>query len=140
VSHASSEARGGSSDGGRVDSQPGHLARGRQEEEKEEARAPWDSQITLVHPASTQFSGTVGSNLAACRYARLVTVFYTDPSTGQTQPLSVQRTDKDGRYLVSLPAPAYPGGYRATVAEAHIRAKKAPHLCKAAVSGTVSLE
>jgi hypothetical protein len=113
---------------------------GAKKKKKRKRERSWDSQITLVHPASTQFSGTVSSKLDACRYARLVTVFYTDPVTGQIQPLSVQRTDKDGRYQVSLPSPAYPGGYHATVDEAHIRAKKAPHFCRAARSGAVGVQ
>jgi hypothetical protein len=107
---------------------------------KKKRERSWDSQITLVHPASTQFNGTVSSNLGACRYARLVTVFYTDPVTLQTQPISIQRTDKGGRYQVSLPAPAYSGSYHATVDVEHIRAKKRAHRCKPAQSGTVTVE
>lgn len=113
---------------------------GAKKKKKKKRERSWDSQITLVHPASTQFNGTVSSKLGACRYARYVTVFYTDPVTLQTQPLSIQRTDKDGRYQVNLSAPAYSGSYHATVDLAHIRAKKAPHRCRSAESATVSVE
>jgi hypothetical protein len=100
----------------------------------------WASDVTLSHPSGTAFVGTVSSKLDACRYTRLVTVYYTDPVTAQTQPLSVQRTDRDGRYRVSLSAAAYPGTYRAIVTEEHIRALKAPQKCNAATSPTVSVE
>jgi hypothetical protein len=99
----------------------------------------WASQVTLAHPASTQFSGTVSSKLSTCRDARLVTVYYTDPATLQTQPLSVQRTDKSGNYLVSLTAPAYAGTYQVQVSGQRIRAMKAPQTCKAAQSSTVTV-
>jgi hypothetical protein len=99
----------------------------------------WASDVTLTHPSGTAFAGAVSSQLDACRNARLVTVYYTDPVTAQTQPLSVQRTDRDGRYQVSLQAPAYPGTYRAIVTEEHIRALKAPQKCNGATSPTVSV-
>jgi hypothetical protein len=99
----------------------------------------WASKITLVHPAPTEFTGTVSSKLDACRNRRLVTVYYTDPVTGQTQPLSVQRTGGDGRYEVSLPAPAYAGSYQAQVSEQRIRAHKAPQTCKADLSPVISV-
>ena len=99
----------------------------------------WRSKITVVHPTPTQFSGTVSSKLGACRSQRLVTVFYTDPQTGQTQPVSVQRTTKDGRYLVNLTMPAYAGTYQAQVSKQRIRARKAPQTCKGAVSSTLTV-
>jgi hypothetical protein len=95
--------------------------------------------ITLVHAASTQFSGRVSSNLKACRAQRLVTVFYTDSGTGQTLPLSVQRTDKQGGYLVSLPKPAFAGTYHAEVTQQKIRALRARQTCRAARSATVAV-
>jgi hypothetical protein len=99
----------------------------------------WSSEITLVQPASTEFSGRVDSGLGACRIHRLVTVFYTDPNTGQTLPLSVQRTDQHGRYVVSLTTPAYAGTYHAEVSEQQIRAKKAPQTCKGAASPSLQV-
>ena len=96
--------------------------------------AKWSSSITLTHPTSTQFTGVVSSKLKACRKERLVTLYYTDPITGQTQPLSVQRTDAKGRYEVDLTQPAYPGGYRAQVSKEKIRALKAPQTCRGAQS------
>jgi hypothetical protein len=99
----------------------------------------WASEITLVHAASTQFSGRVSSNLKACRAQRLVTIFYTDSGTGQTLPLSVQRTDKQGGYLVSLPKPAFAGTYHAEVTQQKIRALRARQTCRAARSATVAV-
>jgi len=90
----------------------------------------WGSKITLVHPSPTRFTGTVGSNLAACFNGRLVNVFYTD-STGNSTLLSVQRADAKGRYEVDLTQPAYPGVYQAQAAKERIRAHKAPQTCKA---------
>ena len=90
----------------------------------------WGSKITLVHPSPTRFTGTVGSNLAACFNGRLVNVFYTDPE-GNNALLSVQRADGKGRYEVNLTQPAYPGVYQAQAAKERIRAHKAPQTCKA---------
>jgi hypothetical protein len=100
----------------------------------------WASQITLVQPTTTSFAGTVTSTLGACRQQRLVIVYYTDPQTLQTLPLSVQRTDSQGGYLVALPKPAFAGTYHAVVAEEKIKAKKAKQTCKAAQSSTVSAQ
>jgi hypothetical protein len=105
---------------------------------KKKARK-WDSQVTLTHPASTQFSGHVSSKLDACRDARLVAVYYTDPITGQTQPISVQRTDSKGNYQVNLASPAYAGTYQTQLIEQRIRAMKAPQICKGAKSATVTV-
>jgi hypothetical protein len=97
----------------------------------------WASTVTLTHLAAPQFAGVVGSKLDACRDSRVVTLYYTDPNTGQTQPLSVQRTDGHGRYQVDLTTPAYAGTYQAIVDERKIRAMKAPQICKG-VSSSVS--
>jgi hypothetical protein len=99
----------------------------------------WASQVTLAHPSSTQFTGVVTSKLKACRGSRVVTVSYTDPSTGQTSPLSVQRTDNAGGYQVTLSTPAYAGTYRVRVDQRKIRARKAPQTCKGAESTTVGV-
>jgi hypothetical protein len=95
---------------------------------------PWGSQMTLSHPSTTQFSGVVSSKLDACRSSRVVVLFYTDPNTRQTSPLSVQRTDGKGRYEVNLSTPTYPGEYQAEVLKRKIRAMKAPQTCREAVS------
>jgi hypothetical protein len=100
----------------------------------------WASTVTLRHATPTQFSGTVGSKLAACRRARLVAIYYTDPTTGWTQPLSVQRADADGRYQVSLVAPAYAGSYQAIIIEQRIRANHAPQRCKQAKSDPLNVQ
>jgi hypothetical protein len=94
----------------------------------------WSSKITLQHRASTQFTGTVDSKFAACFKGRLVNVFFTDTSSGQTALLSVQRTNGKGRYRVDLTQAAYPGVYQAQAAKERIRAQKAPQTCKAATS------
>ena len=99
----------------------------------------WASQVTLTHPSSTQFTGRVSSKLKACRGSRVVTVTYTDPSTGQTSPLSVQRTDNAGNYEVTLTTPAYTGTYQVQVDQRKIRAMKARQTCKAAVSTAVGV-
>jgi hypothetical protein len=98
-------------------------------------RNKWPSKVSLSHPSSTVFQGKVKSKLRACRAQRLVTLNYTDPQTGQTQPLMIDRTNKKGRYTMTLTTPAYPGGYQAQVAKEKIRAMKAPRTCKGAKSG-----
>jgi hypothetical protein len=99
----------------------------------------WGSKITLAHPSPTTFSGKVDSSLTACRKHRLVNVFYTDPGSGTTTLLSVQRTDGKGRYEVNLPQAAFQGAYQAQEVKQRIRAQKAPQTCKGAVSGVIGL-
>jgi hypothetical protein len=99
----------------------------------------WASKITLVHPSPTQFTGTVSSKLKPCRAQRVVTVYYTDPLTAQTLPLSVQRTNKKGHYQVDLPKPAFVGSYHAQVAKRKIRALKRKQTCKSAQSGFIAV-
>lgn len=99
---------------------------------------PWASQMTLAKSSSTQFNGVVNSKLKACRGSRVVTLFYTDPNTGQTSPLRVQRTDGGGRYAVTLSTPAYSGTYHAQVAQRKIRAMKKKQTCKEATSAAVT--
>jgi hypothetical protein len=94
----------------------------------------WGSKITLAHPSGTRFTGKVDSKLAACFEGRLVNVFYTDPGSGQTALLSVQRTDGKGRYEVDLPQDAFPGAYQAQAAKERTRANKAPQTCNEATS------
>src|SRR3954447_19744659 len=79
---------------------------------KHKKRHVWASKITLKHPSATEFSGRASSGLAACRKHRLMNVFYTDPGSGTTTLLSVQRTDGKGRYEVELPQPAFAGAYQ----------------------------
>jgi hypothetical protein len=100
----------------------------------------WSTTVTLTQTSSTQLSGKVGSKLAACYKARLVAVYFTDATTGQTQPLSVQRTDGTGHYRVNLVAPPFSGGYKTIVVKQRVRARKAPQTCKAAESPTVTVQ
>ena len=100
----------------------------------------WGSTVTLSHSAPAQFSGVVHSKLIGCRKSRLVAVYYFDPTSGQTQPLSVQRADGEGRYQVDLVAPAYVGSYQAIVIAQRIRANHAPQTCRAAKSDPVTVE
>ena len=117
----------------------GGAAAGAKKKHKKKGTA-WDSQVTLGHPSINQFTGAVGSNLAACRSSRVVTLFYTDPNTGQTSPLSVQRTDGKARYQVVLVKDAFAGSYRVQVAERRIRAHQAPQTCKAAESPVITVQ
>jgi hypothetical protein len=99
----------------------------------------WESKVTLTHPGSNQFSGTVSSSLGACEGSRVVVLFYTDPNNGQTSPLSVQRTDGKGQYQVALVKPAFPGQYQLEVFQRRIRAMKAPQTCRSAVSPAITV-
>jgi hypothetical protein len=94
----------------------------------------WGSKVTLSHPSPTQFEGRVESNLTACFKSRLVTVFYTDPSSGNTALLSVQRTDGKGRYRVDLEHTAFAGAYQVQAAKQKTRARKRKQTCRAADS------
>jgi hypothetical protein len=99
----------------------------------------WPSKVTLGHPTATQFTGAVDSKLDACRSSRVVTLFYTDPNTGMTSLLSVQRSDGKARYQVVLPKDAFAGTYQTQVAQRKIRAHKAPQTCKVAESPAITI-
>jgi hypothetical protein len=113
-------------------------AAGAKKKHKKKGKA-WGSEVTLTHSSSTQFKGVVGSNLQGCRSSRVVTLFYTDPNSGQTSPLSVQRTDGNGGYQVTLTTPAYAGTYQVEVAQRKIRALKAPQTCLSKASAAVNI-
>jgi hypothetical protein len=116
----------------------GALATAKKKHHKKKGRT-WVSQVTLTHQTSTQFAGSVISGLGACAGSRVVTLTYTDPSTGQTSPLSVQRTDGAGRYEVTLTRNAFDGTYQVLVAERKIRARKAPQRCLDATSPAITV-
>jgi hypothetical protein len=116
----------------------GGAAAGAKKKHKPKGQA-WASTATLSHPATNQFAGSVGSKLKACRRDRVVTVTYTDPQTGQTTPLSVQRTDGKGNYHVVLPKDAFFGTYQAHVYKRKIRALKAPQRCRATDSAALAV-
>lgn len=99
----------------------------------------WPSHVTLTHPSDTTFAGVASSKLKACRKSRVVGLYYTDPNTGQTQPLSVRRTGSDGRYQVDLPKPAYAGSYQVQLITQRIRALKAPQICRGAQSPVLTV-
>jgi len=99
----------------------------------------WPSQVTITHPTETQFAGVTSSKFKDCRKSRVIGLYYTDPNTGQTQPLSVQRTDGAGRYQVDLPKPAYTGNYQVQLIARKIRARKAPQICNGAQSPVITV-
>jgi hypothetical protein len=117
----------------------GGAAAGAKKKHKKKGTA-WASQVTLGHPATTQFNGAVDSKLDACRSSRVVTLFYTDPNNGLTSLLSVQRTDGRAKYQVVLPKDAFAGTYQVQVAQRKIRAHKAPQTCKAAESPAINVQ
>lgn len=90
----------------------------------------WGASIKLQHPTPTRFRGTVHSSLAACFRGRVVTLQYTDPS-GDSALLSVQRTNRKGRFVVNLTQPAFQGFYQARVHKSRVRAGQT---CRAAKS------
>jgi hypothetical protein len=103
---------------------------------KRHKKRGYATQVTLAHPSENQFSGSVSSRLKGCRNQRLVAVYYTDPFTGRTQPVSVQRTNKFGKYHVDLTHPAYGGNYRAKAPKV---SKRGTQLCRAGQSGVLTV-
>ena len=95
--------------------------------------------VSLTQASSTRFTGTVGSRLGACVGMRAVTLYYTDPNTLQTQPLSVQRTGGKGKYEVDLPRAAFTGSYHVTVDQRKVQAKGSKETCKAAQSRSIAV-
>ena len=71
------------------------------------------TKVTLSHPSDSEFAGRVSSKLKGCRKQRLVNLYYTDPTTGQKQPLAVDRTNKKGRFKMDLSKAAFGGSYYA---------------------------
>jgi hypothetical protein len=116
-----------------------HKKKKKKKQQQQPTAGTWDSTISLSLPTSTHFEGTVGSRFGPCWYQRYVTVFYTDPSSGQVLPLSVQRTDGAGRFAFDLPRPAFPGSYQAQVAEERIVAQQASQTCLAAQSASLTV-
>ena len=97
-------------------------------------RAPaWKSTVTLTLDSSgTTFSGKVGSKLNACLAARRVSMAYFDPDGTSNASVAVERTDKKGKYSITLPTPAYAGSYRLDLWKQKVRAQGRKNLCKAA--------
>jgi Na+-translocating ferredoxin:NAD+ oxidoreductase RnfG subunit len=110
------------------------VAGAKKKKHKKKKGGTWASQVTLTLPTATHFEGTVTSQLRNCRGQRLVTVYYTEPSTGQVLALSVQRTNSDGRYAFDVPSPAYAGTYKAVLIDERIKPKDVPQTCKGAES------
>jgi hypothetical protein len=103
---------------------------------KKHKKRGFGTGVTLSHPSDREFTGRVSSKLKGCRAQRLVTLYYTDPSTFQTQPLSVQRTTKKGNYRVDLTQSAYGGSYRAQVPKV---SKGRGRLCRAGRSNVLNV-
>jgi hypothetical protein len=99
----------------------------------------WGSKVTLTQSTPTRFTGRVRSSLDACVKSRLVTVFYTDPSSGTTALLSVQRTDGKGRYRIDLTHTAFAGAYQAQAAKQRTRARKRKQTCRVADSNLLGI-
>lgn len=107
---------------------------------KHHRKRGWRTKVTLTQTSSTQFTGKASSKLGACKGMRLVTLYYTNPTTLQTQPLSVQRTGGKGKYEVDLTAPAFTGSYYVTVDKRKVRAMGAKQTCKASQSRAIGFE
>lgn len=99
-------------------------------------RRGFGTHVKLSHPSDTQFAGRVSSKLKGCRKQRVVNLFYTDPATGQRQPLGVDRTNKKGRYKLDLSAPAFGGTYQTQVPKV---SKRGSLLCRAGKSNAVTV-
>jgi hypothetical protein len=96
------------------------VADAKKKKKKKRRIATWNSSVTLTHPATTQFSGHVGSKLNACEKDRLVTLYYTDPDDGAVKPLAVQRTGGAGNYQMDLPVAAFPGSYQVVLSRERV--------------------
>ncbi len=98
---------------------------------KHHRKRSWHTTVTVTQSSSNQFTGKVASKLGACKGMRVVTLYYTDPNTLQTQPLSVHRSGGKGSYEVDLTKPAFTGSYYVTVDKRKVRARGAKQTCKA---------
>jgi hypothetical protein len=107
---------------------------------KHHGKRGWRTTVTLNQVSNTQFKGKVASKLGACVGKRVVTLYYTDPNTLQSQPLSVQRTGGKGKYQLNLAKPAFTGGYYVTVDKRKVRAHGAKQTCKASQSRSLAVQ
>lgn len=96
---------------------------------KHQSKRGWRTTASLAQASSTRFTGQVSSKLGACAGNRVVTLYYTDPNTLQTQPLSVHRTGGKGKFQIDLTKPAFTGSYYAWVAQRKVRAQGAKQTC-----------
>lgn len=116
------------------------VAGGADAKKKHHRKHGWRTTATLTQPSSTQFAGKVGSKLKACVAKRVVTLYYTDPNTLQTQPLSVQRTGGKGKFQIDLPKPAFTGSYYVAVDKRKVRAQGQKQTCKAGQSKSLAVQ
>ncbi|MFI5026687.1 MAG: hypothetical protein ACHQCI_08070 [Solirubrobacterales bacterium] len=107
---------------------------------KHHGKRGWHTSSSLSQNSSTRFTGKVSSKLGKCIAKRVVTLYYTDPSTLQTQPLSVHRTGGKGKFQIDLVKPAFTGSYYAAVAQRKVRAHGAKQTCKAGQSRTLAVQ
>ncbi len=107
---------------------------------KHQGKRGWSTTASLTQASSTRFSGRVSSTLGACVAKRVVTLYYTDPSTLQTQPLSVHRTGGKGKFQIDLAKPAFTGSYYAGVSQRKVRARGAKQTCKAGQSHALAVQ
>ena len=107
---------------------------------KHERKRGWRTTASLTQVSSTRFTGRVGSKLGGCIGKRVVTLYYTDPNTLQTQPLSVHRTGGKGKFQVDLTKPAFTGSYYAAASQRKVRAQKAKQTCKAGQSHALAVQ
>jgi hypothetical protein len=107
---------------------------------KHKRKRGWRTTVTLAQGSNTQFTGRVSSKLGACVSKRVVTLYYTDPNTLQTQPLSVQRSGGKGKFQVDLPKPAFTGSYHVGVDKRKVRSQKSKQTCKAGQSRSIAVQ
>ena len=107
---------------------------------KHKRKRGWSTTVMLTQSSSTQFTGEVGSKLGACVGNRVVTLYYTDPTTLQTLPLSVRRTGGKGKFQVDLVKPAFTGSYYVIVDQRKVRARGAKQTCKPAQSRSLAVQ
>ena len=107
---------------------------------KHKHKRNWRTSVTLTQSSTTQFTGEVSSKLGACAGNRVVTLYYTDPATLQSLPLSVRRTGGKGKFEVDLVKPAFTGAYYVIVDQRKVRAQGAKQTCKPAQSRSLAVQ
>jgi hypothetical protein len=95
--------------------------------------------VTLTQTTGARLSGTISSKLAQCRQQRLVSVYFTDLIENFTQPVSVQRSNNQSKFIVDLPQPVYGGNYQAIVVAQIVRAQGKKQKCKEGRSAPINV-
>jgi hypothetical protein len=91
-------------------------------------------KVTIKHPDPQTFSGKVRAG-GGCKIDRTVKVKKVDEYGGKGDAIGAVQTDESGRWTMSLPSAASPGGYKAVAKKGTVEGDDGLfHKCKKGTS------